>query len=162
MSTSSDNILIRPAAPDDIPAMLALLEPYVQQKLVLRRTPEDLLACIGNFLLAADAATGALQALGALRPYGGGIFEVRSLAVECTQVHSGIGTQLVQALLEKGRRLSPPAKCIFALTKAPAFFEHLGFTQAAKEKFPDKIWLDCRACPKYHCCDEVAVEYELS
>ena len=161
MSTSSDNILIRPAAPADIPAMLTLLEPYVQQKTVLRRTPEDLLACLGNFLLAADRASGSLLALGALRPYGNGIFEVRSLAVECSLVQTGIGTRLVQALLEKGRRLEPPAKCIFALTKVPAFFEHLGFTHAAREKFPDKIWLDCRACPKRDSCDEVAVEYTL-
>ena len=161
MPTSDSNILIRAAAPSDIPAMLTLLEPDVQQKTVLRRTPEDLLACLGNFLLAADRASGALLALGALRPYGNGIFEVRSLAVACSLVQTGIGTRLVQALLEKGRAMAPPARCVFALTKAPAFFERLGFSLAAKEKFPDKIWLDCRACPKRDCCDEVAVEYLL-
>ena len=160
MSTSVENILIRAAAAEDIDAMLELLEPYVQQQLVLRRTRDDLACCLGNFLLAIDRTNGQLRGLGALRPYGNGIFEIRSLAVECSMVRTGIGRVLVQALLDKGLHLQPPAQCIFALTKRPEFFEKLGFVHAEKEKFPDKIWADCRQCPKFHCCDEVAMEYK--
>jgi len=30
-----------------------------------------------------------------------------------------------------------------------------------RERFPVKVYEDCLGCPKYSCCDEVAVSYEL-
>ena len=32
-----------------------------------------------------------------------------------------------------------------------------GFSVAQREDLPDKIYKDCHACPRFHCCDEVAM-----
>ena len=63
-------------------------------------------------------------------------------------------------LLRRAREMTPPAKCVFTLTKRPEFFRNLGFRLAPKEDFPAKIWTDCRLCPKDHCCDETALRRE--
>ena len=39
----------------------------------------------------------------------------------------------------------------------PNFFASQGFSVAQREDLPDKIYKDCHACPRFHCCDEVAM-----
>lgn len=141
--------------------MLALLDEYVRRQLVLPRTAEELQQNYRNFTVVCDKADGHLLGIAALRPFGDGFFEVRSLAVEDESQGKGVGSALVKALLERARSLQPPASCVFALTKRPHFFQGLGFQLAKREEFPAKIWLDCRQCPKFDCCDEIAVEYRL-
>jgi len=41
------------------------------------------------------------------------------------------------------------------------FFHKQGYRTVPKELFPLKVWSDCRACPKLHACDEIAVVKEL-
>ena len=96
-----------------------------------------------------------------LRPYGEGFFEVRSLAVAHGYKNVGVGSRLVQELLNRARSMDPPAVNVFALTKRPHLFQRLGFRLAYRERFPAKIWTDCLLCPKYSDCDETAVEYRL-
>ena len=43
------------------------------------------------------------------------------------------------------------------LTRAPLFFERLGFRQVSVNGLPEKILKDCARCPKKHCCDEIAM-----
>ena len=50
---------------------------------------------------------------------------------------------------------------MFALTLQVEFFARLGFVQVDKAIFPQKVWLDCRQCPKRHQCDETAMELRL-
>jgi amino-acid N-acetyltransferase len=47
--------------------------------------------------------------------------------------------------------------CICLFTRSPEFFAKLGFGIAQREDLPDKINKDCCVCPRYHCCDEVAM-----
>ena len=155
-----DSFPVRPAVWEDIPAILALLEEFVQQQLVLPRTREEMEGNYRNFMVACHPGTGALVGAGALRPHGDGLYEVRSLAVTTSFHGQGIGSQVVKALLRRARETTPPAKCVFTLTKRPEFFRNLGFRLAPKEDFPAKIWTDCRLCPKYHCCDETALRRE--
>ncbi|NLE53895.1 MAG: GNAT family N-acetyltransferase, partial [Lentisphaerae bacterium] len=35
------------------------------------------------------------------------------------------------------------------------------FVSAPVSDFPEKVWSDCLACPKRHCCDEVALVMPL-
>ncbi|MBR6471172.1 MAG: GNAT family N-acetyltransferase [Victivallales bacterium] len=152
-------IQLMQATPEDIPAMLRLLDSYAQKQLVLPRTAADLQQNIQNFIVAHDGAR--LAGVAALRPYGDGFFEVRSLAVAHGYKNVGVGTRLVNALLEKARSIQPPAVKVFALTKRPHLFLRIGFRLALRERFPAKIWTDCLMCPKYNNCDETAVEYRL-
>ncbi len=151
---------VRPATREDIPAILALLEEFVRQQLVLPRTPEEMAENYRNFVVALRREDGTMVGVGALRPHGEGLFEVRSLAVSQVCHGQGIGSRIVEALLQRAREMTPPAQCVFTLTKRPAFFRNLGFRLAPKEDFPAKIWTDCRLCPKYHCCDETALRWE--
>ena len=154
-------ISFRPAALEDIQGILDLLEEYVRQQLVLPRTAEELQSNYRNFTVAVDGATGRIVGAVALRPFDGGYYEVRSLAVASEYSGTGLGSKLVTAVLERAKTLRPLAKCVFALTKRPNLFHRLGFRDAHHEAFPGKIWADCLQCPKYYCCDEVAVEYPL-
>src|SRR5260370_8061781 len=47
--------------------------------------------------------------------------------------------------------------CICLFTRSPQFFAKLGFEVAQREDLPDKINKDCCVCPRFHCCDEVAM-----
>ena len=153
-------VTLTPASVQDIPDMLALMEEHVKAQLMLPRTADDLREKIGNFIVA-RTPEGKIAGTAALRPFGDGYFEVRSLAVDCNCVNAGIGSKLVAALLDKARKLNPPAVSVFALTKRPNLFLRLGFKLAFRERFPAKIWTDCLQCPKYDDCDETAVEYKL-
>ncbi|MBQ4481340.1 MAG: GNAT family N-acetyltransferase [Victivallales bacterium] len=159
MNSSELQVKLYSAAAEDIPAMLRLLDSYAKKQLVLPRTAVDLQQNLQNFIVARDGEK--LVGLAALRPYGDGFFEVRSLAVAHGYKNAGVGTRLVNALLEKARALQPPAVKVFALTKRPHLFLRLGFRMAFRERFPAKIWTDCLLCPKYDNCDETAVEYRL-
>ena len=47
--------------------------------------------------------------------------------------------------------------CICLFTRKPDFFARQGFAVAQREDLPDKIYKDCYVCPRFHCCDEVAM-----
>lgn len=155
------HINLMPATVDDVPAMLELMEEHVKAQLMLPRTAEDLKQNIRNFIVA-KTPEGKMAGTAALRPFGDGYFEVRSLAVAYDCLNAGVGSRLVEALLDKARELDPPAVSVFALTKRPNLFLRLGFKLAFRERFPAKIWTDCLSCPKYEFCDETAVEFKLN
>jgi amino-acid N-acetyltransferase len=61
----------------------------------------------------------------------------------------------VKALLAEAKRHRVDCICLF--TRKPDFFGGQGFSVAQREDLPDKIYKDCHACPRFHCCDEVAM-----
>ena len=147
-------LIVREAAVDDIPAIHAFLEHYADLGIVLRRSREDILHYLANFFVA-ENATGVCACV-AVRDFGNDLLEVRSLVVSPEQQGRGIGRELmnrVMAAVDGSRDFWR----LFTLTKEPAFFGKLGFRVVAREMFPEKIWSDCRNCPKHNCCDEVAL-----
>ncbi len=159
MDSSSPEVVLRPATPGDIPGILSLLEEFVQRQVILPRNEEEMRQNYRNFLVAQDAS-GSIIGVGALRPHSVGLYEIRSLAVSSAWQGKGIGRLLVEGLLKKSRTLAPENdSCVFTLTKTPEFFQRLGFQEEPKEHFPQKIWADCRQCPKLHQCDETALRY---
>jgi amino-acid N-acetyltransferase len=92
---------------------------------------------------------------GALHLYGQHLAEIRSITVEPQYQGAGGGKRLVEALLEEAEKHQVGCICLF--TRKPEFFAHLGFMFAQREDLPDKIYKDCHACPRLHCCDEVAM-----
>jgi len=92
---------------------------------------------------------------GALHLYGTNLAEIRSITVAPEAQGHGGGSRLVQALLAEARRHRVTCICLF--TRTPEFFKKLGFRIAQREDLPDKIYKDCHVCPRFHCCDEVAM-----
>lgn len=158
LSPDAAHPLLRKARPEDVPAIHALLTLYAEKRLLLPRTKEDLLERIGNFSVA--ELDGRVVACAALRDYGGGLKEVRSLAVAPECARRKIGSALVLGMLRELRERGEHAR-VFALTYRSDFFLSLGFRIVDKKLFPEKIWSDCIICPKRYCCDETAVLLEL-
>ena len=151
---------IRPARPDDAPAIYALLATFSTEGKLLPRPVADIQARIANFLVA--ELDGTIAACGALRDFGNNLNEIRSLAVRRDLAGQGVGSAVVRALLAKAldRTGGAPGK-VFALTYRVEFFRRLGFRVVDKYSFPPKIWSDCCVCPKKDHCDETAVMIEI-
>lgn len=147
----------RKATIRDVPMLLRLINYYAAQRLLLPRSESDLRENIGDFFVAADR--GRVVACGALKLYDQEIAEIRSLCVEPGLKSSGLGRALTGRLLSEADRRG--LKSVFALTVAPEFFYKCGFQEAPREKFPLKIWGDCVLCPKFFCCDEKTVAFDI-
>jgi amino-acid N-acetyltransferase len=105
-------------------------------------------------------SSGTLVGCGALHFYGPSHGEVRSLAVSPDSKQSGIGRTIVEALEREAKAQS--LESIFAFTYVPGFFQKLGFLEVERGELPLKAWKDCLRCPKFQCCDEIAMMKRLS
>lgn len=144
---------LRLAEPDDAEALAALLNPYARDGLVLPRSPQEIREHAGSFLIALHRAR--IIGCVALRDYGNGLQEIRSLAVHPDHNGHGLGSKLVRAVTKVA--LARGADRIFTLTLRPHLFARLGFEQVDKDLFPQKVWTDCRKCAKREACDEIAL-----
>jgi amino-acid N-acetyltransferase len=98
---------------------------------------------------------GRIIGCGALHLYGPHLAEIRSITVNSSSQGSGGGERLVKALLAQAKKHRVSCICLF--TRVPEFFNRMGFSLAQREDLPDKIYKDCHVCPRFHCCDEVAM-----
>ncbi|HUO25655.1 MAG TPA: N-acetyltransferase [Candidatus Aquilonibacter sp.] len=92
---------------------------------------------------------------GALHLYGTHLAEIRSITVAPFAQGRGGGGLLVKALMAEAKRHRVDCICLF--TRSPEFFARQGFEVAQRDDLPDKIYKDCHVCPRFHCCDEVAM-----
>ena len=145
---------LRRAREEDVAALLALINGYADRGLLLRRSEESLRRHLDDFTVAMDADGGVIGC-GALTVLGPGLGEVRSLAVREDQAGRGIGRSIVEHLLEEAGRRGFSE--VLALTRRSSFFEALGFAVTRRERFLDKLMVDCKACPMNLCCDETAM-----
>ena len=151
-------VVVRPAAPGDVPAMMALIQKEVQRGNLLPRSRRGVEETLDNWLVANGAwPSSSVSLLGCVNlfPYPSGLLEVRSLAVDDAAKGQGVGSRLVNALVEEAEHRG--GRTLFALTRAVSFFEQLDFQVTARERFPEKIWNACRVCPLLDGCDEIAV-----
>lgn len=151
-------VAVRPARIADMRQVEPLINGFAARDLMLPKTPDQLLRNFREFAVA-ETAAGDLVGCGALRVYSQELAEIVSLAVQPRAHGAGVGGRLVQHLVEDARGLG--IQTVFALTLRDGFFHRLGFRTVAKERFPLKVWADCRTCPKLHACDEIAVALQL-
>ncbi len=144
---------IRPARPEDIPTLYALVSEYARRGWLLPRSAEEIAATLPDWMVA--EVEGRIVGCGSLVWMSPTLVEIRSLAVEEAYQGNGVGGAIVQALVERAR--SAGAHTVFALTRAVPFFERIGFTVTERDRFPEKVWRDCIYCPLRERCDEVAV-----
>lgn len=150
-------LTIQPAVEADAGAILALLTPNVAKQSVLPRTLDDIRNAISTFLTA--RFDGTIAGCVALKDWGDGLYEIRSLVVNDNYAGQGIGSQLVSAILKQACDLH--AREIFTLTIRPRLFSRLHFTVVNRERFNRKIWTDCQNCHKHQTgtCDETALTF---
>ncbi len=154
----SGPVTTRMATPGDVGQIVSLIQPYAERGLVLPRRPEEVRQRLGNFIVA--ERDGVVVGCVALRDYGEGLEEIRTLAVAESVQGRGVGTLLVRATIHLARQRETTR--LFALTVRPNLFVHLSFTIVPKSRFPAKVWSDCRLCAKRDRCDETAVVLNLT
>ncbi len=145
----------RKARSDDAESIFNIINPYAETNIILKRSISDILQSIGNFIVAVDGT----EVIGAVSyyDYGGGLREIRSLAVLPRYKRSGAGSGLTSAILKQLE--NDQSIKIFALTYTPEFFLANDFYVVDKNTLPDKIWKDCRNCKNRLNCTETAVVY---
>lgn len=123
----SDYGSFRPMQRDDIPAVLSLMNPFVERGILLPRTPEDLESRCPDY--AVYEIDGGIRACGALHAYPEGMAEIAAIAVDEAYAHMGIGPKLMDLLIQRARDAGFAS--VFVLTTQTAdWFERFGFKSA--------------------------------
>jgi amino-acid N-acetyltransferase len=147
------DLIVRKAAMHDIRPILELINGYAAKGIMLPRTEFEVSEDIRDFSVV--ESDGTLLGCGALHFYTPVVGEIRSLAVaEHAKTH-GVGRRAVEALIREAENYALDA--VFAFTYVPGFFGKLGFHEVERGALPLKAWKDCLRCPKFQCCDEIAV-----
>jgi len=143
----------REAILPDSERILELISAYSSDGTLLPRTLAEICENVRDFIVLEES--GQVIGCGALHLYGTHLAEIRSITVDADHQGRGGGELLVQSLMSEARKHQVSCICLF--TRSPEFFSKLGFEGASREDLPDKINRDCRVCPRYECCDEIAM-----
>lgn len=152
-SGSCQDLTVRKAGMGDIRPILDLINGYAAKGIMLPRTEFEVSEDIRDFSVILSG--GHLLGCGALHFYTPVIGEIRSLAVEEGSKTLGIGRRLIEALV--GEATDYALDAVFAFTYVAGFFRKMGFQEVERGELPLKAWKDCLRCPKFQCCDEIAV-----
>lgn len=116
---------VRRARTADIRSIAQLVEPLVEQRVLLGKDLVVLFESVQEFFVASDVA-GRVVGCGALHVFWEDLGEVRTLTVAPDHQKKGVGHALVEALEEEARRLGLTR--LFCLTFEEEFFARHGFT----------------------------------
>ncbi len=143
----------RKASLVDIPDLLTLINGHAAKGIMLPRTEFEMAENIRDFTV--TLCGGELAGCGALHFYTPRAAEIRSLAIS-PQYQGGGGGRVLMTALEAEAQIFG-VQDVFAFTYIPDFFRKLGFSEIERGELPLKAWKDCLRCPKFQCCDEIAV-----
>ncbi len=155
---------MRQAQDDDVPQIVQLVNHFAAQNVMLPRSEESVQRTLEDWLVVEESTPGegmpSLVGCGALVPLTETLAEIRSLAIHESQHGKGLGSLIVQHLIDMARQREYHQVC--ALTLREHFFTRLGFQVVDRWSISPKVWQACIYCPKFHRCDEVAVLMNLT
>jgi amino-acid N-acetyltransferase len=126
---------IRPLRNRDIPDILRLMEPLMQQSLLLRRSAEDIQEKKDDYTV--FEIDSSIHACGALHDWGEGQAEIAALATDPAYTDMGLGRRIVYYLIDRAKKLG--FHRVFVLTvRAQDWFELLGFKECSVESLPER------------------------
>jgi N-acetylglutamate synthase-like GNAT family acetyltransferase len=117
------NLIVRSATPDDLAAIATLIEPFVDDGLLLKRTFSELEEWRENFFVA--EMDGKIIGCAVLEIYSRKLAEIRSLAVAREMQGLGIGKTLVEACVKRAQERDIFE--VMAITASEDFFKSCGF-----------------------------------
>ncbi len=147
--------MIRRATLRDVKSIHRLIAEQAQSGHILARAMSELYSQVKDFIVSEDDGSGEIVGCGALQIVWEDLAEIRSLAVQTEYQGQGVGTALIEALLEESGQMG--VSKVFVLTYRPELFQRLGFALMDKSLLPHKIWADCIRCTKFPECDEIAL-----
>lgn len=146
-------VTTRRAKVADAAPILKLVNELAAQQLMLPRSPAATVENIRDYIIA--EIDGDFAGCGALHVVWTDLAEIRSLAVKPDAQKKGVGKRIVDELIEDALDLGI-AK-LFAFTYVPDFFHKCEFEVVEHASLPHKVFGDCMNCPKFNCCDEIAM-----
>jgi len=152
------NVTLRAARVTDVSGIVALVNGYAAEAVMLYRTPESVLMTLHDFVVAVDEV-GTVVACGSLKEYSPSLAEVASVAVLRSAHGRGLGRKIVQAVERIAQKRG--IEELFALTLTPQFFETVGYAVVDRALYPEKIRRDCLKCPRRIRCNEYCVSRML-
>jgi amino-acid N-acetyltransferase len=126
---------IRSTKSRDIPDMLRLMEPLMQQGILIRRTAEDIQNKKEDY--AVFVIDQKIHACGALHDWGEEQGEIAAIATDPDYTDLGLGRRIVRYLIDRAKKQG--LKRTFVLTtRTHDWFESLGFRETQVETLPEK------------------------
>jgi amino-acid N-acetyltransferase len=125
---------IRPLKTQDIPDVLRIMEPLMQQGILIRRCPEDIQEKKEDYYV--FGIDGQAHASGALHKWGDNQGEIAALAVDSSYADMGLGSRIVRFLINKAAKEG--LRRVFVLTTGTQdWFETLGFKERDPSILPE-------------------------
>ncbi|KCZ72375.1 acetyltransferase, N-acetylglutamate synthase [Candidatus Methanoperedens nitroreducens] len=137
------DIEIRGATPYDIKDIKKLLSfYYLDTESVEKNLPEFIVAVLDKRI----AGCACLDI--------GDVVELRSIAVLPGYRNKGIGSRLVDSILNRAADLTGT---VYLRTTSPGFFEKKGFHRLVNEE-KKVTWKDCSECDKFNICKQIIMK----
>ena len=143
-SSSSESVLIRRARTSDIRPIAEIIQPLVDQGVLLGKDLVVLYESVQEFMVATDE-TGNVVGCGALHVFWEDLGEIRTLAVVPQMQKKGIGQQLLMALEEEAAELG--LKRLFCLTFEVEFFQGAGFEVHPEVSVDPEVYVELVRSP---------------
>jgi amino-acid N-acetyltransferase len=150
-------IMLRTADPAQARKIHALISANLVEGHLLPRTLAELTVHAERFVVAMRGRK--LVGCAELAPLSPQVAEVRSLAVDESARHAGVGTQLVEELRQRARR--DGFDKLSAFTHAPGYFMQMGFSIVPHLWMSEKVFTDCVKCPQFQRCGQFAMVLPL-
>ena len=155
--TKRPSIALRAATPTQAAKLHALISANQEEGRLLPRTLDELGVHAERFVVATRGRK--IVGCAELAPLSPHVAEVRSLAVDSTARHLGVGTMIVEELRRQARRKGFEKLCAF--THRPGYFIQLGFSIVPHLWLTEKVFTDCVKCPLFRRCGQYAMEFAL-
>lgn len=137
-SLTADSSYVRRARTRDVDRILEVISTYVAAHVLLPRTREEILEAIDTWWV--SDLNGVVVGCAALRDFGEGLGELRSLSVVPEAHGRGLGESLVHAVVRDARKHGITR--LFAITRNPGYFARHGFAELAMGEVPDVLHAD--------------------
>lgn len=144
---------IRFAQRDEAQALHALIEAHRVEGHLLPRTLDELERHADRFIVI--EADGEIIAGAEIMKLSAHVAEVRSLVVDRRRRGSGVGADLMAALVDAAREAGYQSLCAF--THSPAFFVRQGFSIVPHVWVPEKVQNVCTSCALFRNCSQYAM-----
>jgi amino-acid N-acetyltransferase len=156
-TAGSRQTMVRKARLTDVNEMHRIINYYADSQLMLPKTQLQLYENLRDYSVAVEEDSESYRMLGcgALHFYWEDLAEIRAVAVAPGMARKGIGTLLVDRLIDEARELE--IERVFLFTYEPKFFSRFGFVQVEHSDLPLKVYNECFNCPKFNKCDELAM-----
>jgi amino-acid N-acetyltransferase len=131
-------VVVRPARTSDVRAIRALVAPLAERRVLLNKEAVAYYESVTDFVVAEvdDRVVGC----GALHVLWEDLGEVRTLAVDDSALGTGVGTAVLERLVERARRLG--LSRLFCLTFETGFFTRHGFAPIEGQAVDPEVYAE--------------------